>query len=75
MGATGLGPGSQPSELADTCSEILQVKKASLLAEALGRSGYATDPAYAAKIKSVLSSDALQNALQSLKVGGSGPIT
>jgi hypothetical protein len=37
MGAAGLGPGSQPSELADSCSEILQVKKASLLAEALGR--------------------------------------
>lgn len=38
-------------------------------AEALGRSGYATDPDYARKIKGVLSGDTLQSALLSLDPG------
>lgn len=46
--------------------------------EALGRSGYATDPSYAQKIKGVLGGEtfrqAVQDAVTALKAGGSGPI-
>lgn len=43
-------------------------------AEALQASGYATDPGYAAKIKSLLGSDTMRKALESLKFGGLLPI-
>ncbi len=43
-------------------------------AEALQASGYATDPAYADKIKSLLGSETMGRALESLKFGGLMPI-
>lgn len=43
-------------------------------AEALQDSGYATDPAYADKIKSLLGSETMDRALESLKFGGLMPI-
>lgn len=43
-------------------------------AEALQDSGYATDPAYADKIKSLLGSETMGRALESLKFGGLMPI-
>lgn len=43
-------------------------------AEALQASGYATDPAYADKIKSLLGSETMTRALESLKFGGLMPI-
>jgi len=43
-------------------------------AEALQDSGYATDPAYADKIKSLLGSETIGRALESLKFGGLMPI-
>ncbi len=43
-------------------------------AEALQSSGYATDPAYADKIKSLLGSETMGRALESLKFGGLMPI-
>mgnify|MGYP006299869685 FL=1 len=42
-------------------------------AEALQDSGYATDPAYADKIKSLLGSETMDRALESLKFGGLMP--
>lgn len=44
-------------------------------ASALQESGYATDPDYADKIKAVLTSGVMQNALQWLKVNATAPIT
>lgn len=43
-------------------------------ADAIGRSGYATDPQYANKIKGILTGDTLRGALQSLKVSGTEPM-
>jgi flagellar protein FlgJ len=43
-------------------------------AEALQSAGYATDPAYADKIKSLLGSETMGRALESLKFGGLLPI-
>jgi flagellar protein FlgJ len=43
-------------------------------AEALQEAGYATDPAYADKIKSLLGSETMGRALESLKFGGLMPI-
>ena len=43
-------------------------------AEALQAAGYATDPAYADKIKSLLGSETMGRALESLKFGGLMPI-
>jgi flagellar protein FlgJ len=44
-------------------------------ADALGRSGYATDPEYASKIKGILGSESLRDALRSLKVSDLGPMS
>lgn len=46
----------------------------SAFAEALQKSGYATDPAYADKIKAIINSDTMQSALADLKSTGSRPI-
>lgn len=43
-------------------------------AEALQDSGYATDPSYAKKIKSLLGTETMRRALESLKFGGLLPI-
>lgn len=44
-------------------------------AEALQAAGYATDPAYAAKIRAILGSEPMAEAWAALKAGGEGPIT
>jgi peptidoglycan hydrolase FlgJ len=44
-------------------------------AEAIGRSGYATDPEYANKIKGILNGQTLREALRTLKLPGFGPMT
>jgi peptidoglycan hydrolase FlgJ len=42
--------------------------------DALARSGYATDPAYAHKLSSILNGDTLRSALNGLKIPGNRPI-
>jgi peptidoglycan hydrolase FlgJ len=43
--------------------------------QGLAKAGYATDPAYASKIRSVLDGDTLQQAVAGLKNGGNLPLT
>ena len=44
-------------------------------ADALAQSGYATDPAYAAKLKRIVGGDTMRRVLAELKVSGSPPTT